>query len=33
MILFQVHGGANSANGIYQQDSSFTQDVGINSSL
>ncbi|XP_023823173.2 CAP-Gly domain-containing linker protein 2 isoform X5 [Salvelinus sp. IW2-2015] len=29
----QVHGGANSANGIYQQDSSFTQDVGINSSL
>ncbi|XP_014053334.2 CAP-Gly domain-containing linker protein 2 isoform X6 [Salmo salar] len=22
----QVHGGANSANGIYQQDSSFTQD-------
>ncbi|XP_055797797.1 CAP-Gly domain-containing linker protein 2 isoform X5 [Salvelinus fontinalis] len=24
----QVHGGANSANGIYQQDSSFTQDVG-----
>nr|XP_046183349.1 CAP-Gly domain-containing linker protein 2 isoform X7 [Oncorhynchus gorbuscha] len=23
----QVHGGANSANGIYQQDSSFTQDA------
>ncbi|XP_071027082.1 CAP-Gly domain-containing linker protein 2-like isoform X3 [Oncorhynchus clarkii lewisi] len=28
----EVHGGANSANGIHQQNSSFTQDVGINSS-
>ncbi|XP_064863300.1 CAP-Gly domain-containing linker protein 2-like isoform X3 [Oncorhynchus nerka] len=28
----EVHGGANSANGIHQQNTSFTQDVGINSS-
>ncbi|XP_019904118.2 CAP-Gly domain-containing linker protein 2 isoform X1 [Esox lucius] len=29
----QVHGDASSANGIHQQDSSFPQDVGFNSSL